>query len=118
MNNIVRHDLRPDVPLDLCENKELYHHMVRCWSREPHSRPDFNHIKREIRLIARSSGQNEDSPENTTLTEKLLQRMEQYATELESIVEQRTSELAEEKKKTEELLYQILPRYYINTLIH
>uniref|UniRef100_T1KEH2 Guanylate cyclase n=1 Tax=Tetranychus urticae TaxID=32264 RepID=T1KEH2_TETUR len=116
VNNIVRHDLRPDVPLDLCENKELYHHMVRCWSREPHSRPDFNHIKREIRLIARSSGQNEDSPENTTLTEKLLQRMEQYATELESIVEQRTSELAEEKKKTEELLYQILPRVVANQL--
>jgi atrial natriuretic peptide receptor A/atrial natriuretic peptide receptor B len=37
--------------------------------------------------------------------------MEQYANELESIVDQRTAELAEEKKKTEELLYQILPKY-------
>lgn len=48
---------------------------------------------------------------NSTLTENLLIRMEQYATDLELIVKQRTNELAEEKKKTEELLYQILPKF-------
>lgn len=51
------------------------------------------------------------SATQSTLTENLLARMEQYANELESIVECRTAELAEEKKKTEELLYQILPKY-------
>lgn len=45
-----------------------------------------------------------------TLTENLLSRMEQYATELETIVQMRTAELAGEKRKTEELLYQILPK--------
>ena len=37
--------------------------------------------------------------------------MEQYANNLESIVEDRTHELQVEKKKTEHLLHQILPKY-------
>ena len=36
--------------------------------------------------------------------------MEKYATNLEDIVDDRTDQLREEKKKTEELLHQMLPR--------
>ena len=36
--------------------------------------------------------------------------MEQYANNLEHIVEERTAELVHEKKKSEGLLHQILPR--------
>ena len=36
--------------------------------------------------------------------------MEKYASNLEEIVEERTDALREEKKKTEELLHQMLPR--------
>lgn len=42
--------------------------------------------------------------------DNLLSRMEQYATNLESLVEQRTAAFMEEKKKSEELLYQVLPK--------
>lgn len=41
----------------------------------------------------------------------LLRRMEQYANNLESLVEEKTEQLNMEKRRTEELLYQVLPRW-------
>lgn len=41
----------------------------------------------------------------------LLKRMEQYANNLETLVEEKTEQLSLEKKRSEELLYQVLPRY-------
>lgn len=63
-----------------------------------------------MKAVTKSLGLNNSISANSTLTENLLIRMEQYASDLEMIVKQRTNELAEEKKKTEELLYQILPK--------
>ena len=40
----------------------------------------------------------------------MLNMMEKYANNLEEIVQQRTSELIEEKKKTDMLLYSMLPK--------
>jgi atrial natriuretic peptide receptor A len=40
----------------------------------------------------------------------MLAMMEKYADNLEALVEERTDLLIEEKKKTEELLHQMLPR--------
>ena len=39
----------------------------------------------------------------------MVQLLEKYASNLEDIVESRTRELVEEKKKTDSLLYQMLP---------
>ena len=41
----------------------------------------------------------------------LIEKLERYANNLEDIVAQRTAELVMEKKKTEELLYRMIPRY-------
>jgi len=41
--------------------------------------------------------------------ENLLQRMEQYALNLEGLVAERTAAYLEEKEKADELLYQMLP---------
>ncbi|KAI8419873.1 hypothetical protein MSG28_008500 [Choristoneura fumiferana] len=44
------------------------------------------------------------------LMDDLLSRMEQYANNLESLVEEKTEQLSLEKRRSEELLYQVLPR--------
>ena len=41
--------------------------------------------------------------------DNMIQKLEKYANNLEDIVETRTSELVEEKKKTDLLLYRMLP---------
>ncbi|KAK6639366.1 Receptor-type guanylate cyclase gcy-28 [Polyplax serrata] len=48
--------------------------------------------------------------ESGNILDNLLSRMEQYANNLEALVEERTSDYLEEKKKCEELLYQLLPK--------
>ena len=48
--------------------------------------------------------------------DNMIQKLESYATNLEEIVEQRTGQLVEEKKKTEILLYRMLPKYAIYCL--
>jgi atrial natriuretic peptide receptor A len=44
------------------------------------------------------------------LMDDLLRRMEQYANNLEALVEEKTAQLSQEKRRSEELLYQVLPR--------
>lgn len=41
--------------------------------------------------------------------DNMIQKLERYANNLEEIVEARTQELVEEKKKTDILLYRMLP---------
>lgn len=48
---------------------------------------------------------------NHNVLDALLKRMEQYANNLEGLVLERTQAFLEEKRKSEELLYQVLPRY-------
>lgn len=52
-----------------------------------------------------------------TLVDNLLARMEQYANNLETLVQERTADYLEEKRKCEEVLYQLLPRYEITVVI-
>jgi len=49
-----------------------------------------------------------DHEEN--LVDNLLSRMEQYANNLEAVVEERTVDYLEQKKRAEELLHLMLPR--------
>lgn len=47
---------------------------------------------------------------SSNILDNLLSRMEQYANNLEELVEERTQAYLEEKGKAEALLYQILPQ--------
>lgn len=44
-----------------------------------------------------------------SIMDNILSMMEKYAYNLEEIVEERTQQLMEEKKKTDRLLYRMLP---------
>lgn len=55
--------------------------------------------------------------ETSNLVDNLLKRMEQYANNLEGLVEERTQEYLAEKKKVEELLHQLLPPSVADQLI-
>nr|XP_055149745.1 atrial natriuretic peptide receptor 2 isoform X6 [Symphalangus syndactylus] len=82
-------------------NEELVLLMERCWAQDPAERPDFGQIKGFIRRFNKEGG--------TSILDNLLLRMEQYANNLEKLVEERTQAYLEEKRKAEALLYQILP---------
>ena len=51
------------------------------------------------------------STRDFNIMDTMITMMERYTDQLEDIVAERTSELAAEKAKTDELLYRMLPRY-------
>ncbi|XP_056617912.1 atrial natriuretic peptide receptor 1 isoform X2 [Triplophysa dalaica] len=93
--------LRPSVNTQ-SHSEELGLLMQRCWAEEPSDRPEFNHIS----LLLRKQNREHRS---SNILDNLLSRMEQYANNLEELVEERTQAYLEEKRKAEALLYQILP---------
>ncbi|KAL5016657.1 hypothetical protein ScPMuIL_006246 [Solemya velum] len=72
-----------------------------CWAEDPAQRMTFaaigNYLHRENKGKA------------TNIMDVMLEKLERYACNLEELVEQRTSELMEEKRKTDRLLYRLLP---------
>ncbi|KAK6325016.1 hypothetical protein J4Q44_G00043580 [Coregonus suidteri] len=74
-----------------------------CWSERPSDRPDFSSLRVTVKKLCPSGvGEN--------ILDDLLSRMEQYATNLEEVVSERTAQLLEEKRRAEGLLTQMLPR--------
>ncbi|ESP02583.1 hypothetical protein LOTGIDRAFT_138191, partial [Lottia gigantea] len=90
-----------DVPPKLVEMFDL---MRRCWSEDPNERPAFNSMVKALKQMTSKFG------ESGNLLDNLLKRMELYANNLEKMVDEKTQEVKEEKKRSEELLYQILPK--------
>ncbi|VDO97489.1 unnamed protein product [Soboliphyme baturini] len=77
--------------------------MIRCWSENPQDRPDFGTIRKNLRMLTKDYVSN-------NIVDNLLKRMEQYANNLESLVQERTADYLQEKQKAENLLYQLLPQ--------
>ncbi|XP_035286777.1 atrial natriuretic peptide receptor 1-like [Anguilla anguilla] len=92
--------LRPAVSPQ-SHSEELGQLMQRCWAEDLAERPDFSHVKI---LLHKQNGSS-----SSNILDNLLSRMEQYANNLEELVEDRTQAYLEEKRKAEALLYQILP---------
>ena len=100
--------LRPQ--LDKLENcmdfvKET---LTLCWSEVPENRPDFKVVRNKLRPLRKGMKAN--------IFDNMISMMETYANNLETIVDERTALLIEEKRKTDELLYEMLPKYVAEQL--
>ncbi len=96
----------PTVDLD-CEDF-IVKVMRSCWAESPTERPDFNVVRHGLKPMQDGLKAN--------IFDNMLYIMEKYATNLESQVAERTLELMEEKKKTDALLYSMLPRSVADSL--
>ncbi|XP_078664612.1 atrial natriuretic peptide receptor 1-like [Branchiostoma floridae x Branchiostoma belcheri] len=93
---------RPTVSDVVCP-QNLRSLMEKCWSEDPEERPDFHSLRGMVKKLSPAS-------QSENILDNLLSRMEQYANNLESLVEERTGQYMDEKRKAEDLLHQLLPR--------
>uniref|UniRef100_A0AAN0LJ60 Multifunctional fusion protein n=3 Tax=Arthropoda TaxID=6656 RepID=A0AAN0LJ60_9ACAR len=73
-----------------------------CWNEKPETRPDIKQINNMLAQL--------QSGLKSNIFDNMIAIMEKHANNLEILVENRTKELLEEKKKTENLLFRMLPK--------
>ncbi|XP_035692506.1 atrial natriuretic peptide receptor 1-like [Branchiostoma floridae] len=98
---------RPVVPQDSCLH-EMHRLMESCWAELPDRRPSFQSI---ISWLKKMNG-----GKLMTVVDNMFSMMEKYASNLEELVQERTQQLDEEKRKTDELLYRMIPIFVANKL--
>uniref|UniRef100_A0A8C7HKR3 Guanylate cyclase n=1 Tax=Oncorhynchus kisutch TaxID=8019 RepID=A0A8C7HKR3_ONCKI len=92
---------RPTVSADEAP-LEVIQVMKQAWSEEPDKRPTFEEIFKQFKCITKGK--------KTNIIDSMLRMLEQYSTNLEDLIRERTEELEVERKKTDQLLAQMLPR--------
>ncbi|XP_078101014.1 retinal guanylyl cyclase 2-like [Sander vitreus] len=73
-----------------------------CWSEDPSQRPCFDHIFKQFRGINKGKRAN--------IIDSMLRMLEQYSSNLEDLIRERTDELEIERQKTDKLIGQLLPK--------
>ncbi|XP_013862140.1 retinal guanylyl cyclase 1 [Austrofundulus limnaeus] len=85
-----------EAPLDVIQ-------LVRqAWSEEPDKRPTFEEIFKQFKCISKGKKIN--------LIDSMLKMLEQYSSNLEDLIRERTEELEVERQKTDQLVAQMLPK--------
>ncbi|XP_074479342.1 retinal guanylyl cyclase 2 [Sebastes fasciatus] len=75
--------------------------MKQCWNEQPDKRLCFEEIFDQFKNINKGK--------KTNIIDSMLRMLEQYSSNLEELIRERTEELEIEKQKTEKLLTQMLP---------
>uniref|UniRef100_A0A672MT49 Guanylate cyclase n=1 Tax=Sinocyclocheilus grahami TaxID=75366 RepID=A0A672MT49_SINGR len=75
--------------------------MKQCWTEQPDRRPPFDQIFDQFKLINKGK--------KTNIIDSMLRMLEQYSSNLEDLIRERTEELEVEKQRTEKLLAEMLP---------
>ncbi|XP_017785068.1 PREDICTED: guanylate cyclase 32E [Nicrophorus vespilloides] len=79
-----------------------------CWHEEPEQRPDIRYVRMMLKEMQAGLKPN--------IFDNMLAIMEKYAYNLEGLVQERTNQLTEEKKKTDALLHRMLPKSVAESL--
>uniref|UniRef100_A0A8C9TLV9 Guanylate cyclase n=1 Tax=Scleropages formosus TaxID=113540 RepID=A0A8C9TLV9_SCLFO len=91
---------RPSVSVDEAP-LECIQIMKQCWSEEPERRPTFEEIFKQFKSVNKGK--------KTNIIDSMLRMLEQYSSNLEDLIRERTEELEVERAKTENLVAQITP---------
>ncbi|XP_077170514.1 retinal guanylyl cyclase 1 isoform X2 [Paroedura picta] len=91
---------RPSVSVDQAP-MECIQLMKQCWSEQPERRPNIDQIFDQFKSINKGR--------KTNIIDSMLRMLEQYSSNLEDLIRERTEELEIEKQKTDRLLTQMLP---------
>ncbi|XP_071182085.1 atrial natriuretic peptide receptor 1-like [Mytilus edulis] len=84
------------------QTKAIQALIQRCWAEDPQVRPSVKRVLKTLNTI---------SPfKKSNVIENMIVMMEKYSNQLEELVAERTAQLEDEKRKTDALLYQMLPR--------
>nr|AAG23826.1 guanylyl cyclase [Heterodera glycines] len=86
----------------------LLHLIKDCWDESPAERPKMETVTALLQSM--------NTGRSTNLMDHVFNMLEVYAGSLEEEVEERTKELVEEKKKTDILLYRMLPKQVADKL--
>uniref|UniRef100_A0AAR2KHG6 Guanylate cyclase n=1 Tax=Pygocentrus nattereri TaxID=42514 RepID=A0AAR2KHG6_PYGNA len=92
---------RPSVSVDEAP-LEVIQLMKQSWSEDPDLRPTFEEIFRQFKTISKGK--------KTNIIDSMLRMLEQYSTNLEDLIRERTEELEVERQKTDALVAQMLPK--------
>ncbi|XP_046529995.1 retinal guanylyl cyclase 2 [Equus asinus] len=91
---------RPVVPPEYAP-PECLQLMQQCWAESAEQRPTFDEIFNQFKTFNKGK--------KTNIIDSMLRMLEQYSSNLEDLIRERTEELEIEKQKTEKLLTQMLP---------
>uniref|UniRef100_A0A673ILW1 Guanylate cyclase n=1 Tax=Sinocyclocheilus rhinocerous TaxID=307959 RepID=A0A673ILW1_9TELE len=83
--------------------------MKQCWNEQPEKRPTFDEIFDQFKNVNKGK--------KTNIIDSMLRMLEQYSSNLEELIRERTEELEIEKQKTEKLLTQMLPPLYFSDIV-
>ncbi|UJR31984.1 hypothetical protein I4U23_019457 [Adineta vaga] len=92
--------LRPSVSKQVAP-PEYINSMKQCWAEQAETRPSFNDLSQSIKLL--------NGGKKVNIVDTMFKMLEQYSNNLEDLIKERTTQLEEEKKKTDKLLSQMLP---------
>ncbi|CAD5233028.1 unnamed protein product [Bursaphelenchus xylophilus] len=99
--------VRPQVQKNDTISADLVSLLEDCWSRNPELRPSIRRVRLNTEHYLKVKG---------SLVDQMMRMMEQYANNLEKLVQERTGMLEEANERADKLLNQLLPRYVATEL--